>query len=120
MPQSTNSKTWKNHVTVTSCTEMANIMLPMLSKHGIKVFNYYRIYFDGSVIRLSTDHDWTEHYFQKDYLQTLTVPKSYITKPLNYYIWQTDDCPEMLLDAAINFDTSNGISIAKVRPDSIE
>lgn len=116
----TNFNEWQKHVAVTSCREMADIMLPALNKHGITVFNYYKIYFDGSVVRLSTDQAWTEHYFKRNYLNNLTVPKSYLTKALNYYIWLTDDCPEMLLDAAINFDTSNGISIAKIHPDSIE
>lgn len=95
-------------------------MLPVLNKHGITVFNYYRTYFDGTVIRFSSDRAWTEHYFKKDYINQMTVPQTYLQKPLNYFIWLTDDSPEMLLDAAINFDTSNGISIAQRQPDSIE
>jgi len=109
-----------NHIALTACKEVADIMLPKLQKHEIKVFNYYRMYFNGEVIRLSTDIAWTEHFFNKGYLHKLTVPKSYLAKPSNYFIWLTEDCPEILLDAAINFDTSNGISIAKCHHDCIE
>jgi LuxR family quorum-sensing system transcriptional regulator SolR len=110
----------KNHIAITSCPEIAEIMLPQLSQHGITVFNYYRIYFDGRVVRLSSDQAWTEHYFEKNYMNTMTVPKDYIMKPLNYYVWLTEDCPEMLLDAALNFDTSNGITLAVKHPEYIE
>ena len=102
----------KNHIALTSCHEIAQIMLPMLNVHGVTVFNYYRRYFDDSLIRFSTDSVWTEHYLKKDYLNKMTVPQSYLLKPVNYFIWLTEDCPEMLLDAAVNFDTSNGISLA--------
>jgi LuxR family quorum-sensing system transcriptional regulator SolR len=116
----TDTKQIKEQMAAAKCEEVAEIMLPQLKKHGITVFNYYRMYFDGSVIRLSTDRAWTEHYFKKDYLNKSTVPPSYLEKPLNYFIWLLDDCPELLLDAATNFNTSNGISIAKRHEDSIE
>lgn len=110
----------KNHIAITSCPEVANIILPKIKQHGMTVFNYYKIYFDGRVVRLSSDSAWTEHYFQNNYLNILAVPKSYLTKPLNYYIWQIEDCPKVLLDASLNFNTSNGISIAEKHPDYIE
>ena len=110
----------KNHLAITSCQEMSEIMLPKLTQHGMTVFNYYKIYFDGRVIRLSSDQAWTEHYFDKNYMNTMTVPKSYLMKPLNYYVWLAEDCPEMLLDAALNFNTSNGITIAEKHPEYIE
>lgn len=110
----------KNHLAITSCPEIAEIMLPKLNQHGMTVFNYYRVYFDGRVIRLSSDQTWAEHYFKKNYMNTMTVPKAYLMKPLNYYVWLTEDCPEMLLDAALNFNTSNGITVAEKHPDYIE
>ncbi len=103
----------QNHISLSSCESIAEIMLPQLKKHGITVFNYYRVYFNGSMIRFSTDRAWSEHYFKKNYLSTVNPPQSYLTKPVNYFIWLLEDCPEMLLDAAINFDTANGISIAE-------
>lgn len=110
----------ENHLALTTCEDIKNVMQPLLTKHSMTVFNYYRIYFDSTVIRLSTDQKWTEHYFKMNYLETLTIPESYLKKTLNYYLWLTDDCPLMLQDAAINFDTANGISIAKINHDSIE
>lgn len=110
----------KEQIALSKCEDIAAIMLPHLHKHGITVFNYYRMYFDGSVIRFSSDRAWTEHFFNKDYINKLAVPSSYLQKTLNYFIWLIDDCPEMLLDAAVNFNTSNGISIAQRQPDSIE
>lgn len=110
----------KQHLALQSCPEVSAIMAPLLARHGMTVFNYYRMYFDGSVVRLSSDALWTEHFFRKNYLQKLSVPSSYLSKPLNFYIWLTEDCPEMLLDAAINFDTSNGISIAKYQENAID
>jgi DNA-binding CsgD family transcriptional regulator len=106
----------KSHITFTSIETLKDIMMPKLTPHGITVFRYYRIYFDGSFIRLSTDREWTEHYFKKKYFATLTLPKNYS----NYFIWLIEDCPEMLLDAALNFDIANGITIAKKLSDSIE
>lgn len=110
----------KKHIAISGCEDMQAIMCPLLLKHGMTVFNYYRNYFDGSIVRLSTDRAWTEHYFKQDYLSKTTVPASYLIKPVNYYLWLTDDCPEILLDAAMNFNTSNGISIAKRHTDYIE
>jgi LuxR family quorum-sensing system transcriptional regulator SolR len=110
----------KNNISLTSCPEVAEIMLPLLHPHGMTVFNFYRIYFDGRMIRLSSDKEWTKHYFKKNYMNTLTVPDEYLSKPLNYYVWLTEDCPEMLLDAALNFNTSNGITIAEKHCDYIE
>ncbi|HFR4758042.1 TPA: LuxR family transcriptional regulator, partial [Legionella pneumophila] len=121
MPNSSNVlRHMENHLALTTCEDIKNIMQPLLIKHGMTVFNYYRIYFDSTVIRLSTDQKWTEHYFKMNYLETLTIPESYLKKTLNYYLWLTDDCPLMLQDAAINFDMANGISIAKINHDSIE
>lgn len=110
----------KKHIAITSCPIVEQIIMPKLKLHDMTVFNYYRVYFDGKMIRLSSDQAWTEHYFQKNYMNTMTVPKSYLSKPLNYYVWLTDDCPEMLIDAAVNFNTSNGISIAEKHTDYIE
>ena len=108
------------HISITSCQDVSDIILPCLKPHGVTVFNYYRIYFDRRVIRLSTDAAWTKHYFQKGYLEKLTLPDSYLTNKINYYIWMIDDCHEMLLDAALNFNTSNGITIAEINKDYIE
>lgn len=110
----------KNHIAMTSCELLTDIMLPLLKSHGITVFNYYKMYFDGRVIRLSTDRASTENYFKKNYLEKLTLPKIPLDKPLNYFIWLTEDCPEMLLDNAINFDISNGISLAERHSDYME
>jgi LuxR family transcriptional regulator, quorum-sensing system regulator SolR len=110
----------KNHIALTSTETLTEIMMPLLKPHGITVFNYYKIYFDGSVIRLSTDRASTENYFKKNYLEKLTFPKGCFSKPLNYFIWLTEDCPELLLDNAINFDISNGISIAERHADYME
>ncbi|MCW8450455.1 helix-turn-helix transcriptional regulator [Legionella quinlivanii] len=107
-------------IALSACEEVHALTIPHLIQHEITAFNYYRMYFDGTVIRFSSDRAWTEHFFKKDYLNKLTVPASYLTEPVNYFIWLTEDCPEMLLDAAINFDTSNGISIAVRQEDSIE
>lgn len=110
----------KKHISLSACQEICEIMLPMLKKHGITVFNYYRMYFDGGMIRLSTERIWTEHFFKKNYANQLTIPESYLAKSLNYYIWLAEDCSEILLDAAINFNIANGISIAEKQEDSIE
>lgn len=105
---------------IKSCSDIAEIMLPVISPHGMTVFNYYKIYFDGRMIRLSTDKAWTEQFFKKNYMHTMSAPDAYLIKPRNHYIWLTEDCPEMLLDAAVNFNTSNGISIAVKTEDYIE
>lgn len=110
----------KNHIALTSCADVAEIMLPLLKPHGMTVFNYYRVYFDGRMIRFSSDKAWTEHYLKKNYMMEMGVPDAYLTKPLNYFLWLTEDCPKMLLDAALNFNTSNGISIAEKHPEYIE
>lgn len=110
----------KTHIAISCCHEVADIINPKLIPHGMTVFNFYRIYFDGRMIRLSSDQKWTEHFFQKNYMNKMTVPQSYLVKPLNYYIWLTEDCPELLLDAALNFNTSNGISIAEKHREYID
>lgn len=120
MVLATNYHQLQKHIALTGCNDVGAIMLPLIRPHGMTVFNYYRSYFDGSQVRLSTDHAWTEHYFKKEYINRLTVPQSYLHKPLNYFIWFNNDCPEMLLDAALNFNTSNGISIAIRHDNHIE
>ncbi|MBI2784783.1 MAG: LuxR family transcriptional regulator [Legionella longbeachae] len=103
----------QNHISLTSCETVSEIMLPILKGHGITVFNYYRVYLNGEMLRFSTDRSWTEHYFKKNYLKNVRPPEAYLSKDVNYFVWLIEDCPEMLLDAAINFNTSNGISIAQ-------
>jgi len=120
MTLSNNIKSIINHPALTSCEDITQIMLPYLKRHGMTVFNYYRIYSNSTLVRLSTDSEWTKHYFKMNYMNNLTVPPSYIAKPKNYYIWMEEDCPLMLKDAALNFNTSNGISIAVRHKDSIE
>lgn len=114
------SKIITNHLTVTSCKDIADIMLPQLSKHGITVFNYYKNYFDGRGIRFSTHRGWSEHYLEKGYNLNTTVPSIYLAKPINYFIWLIKDCPQMLIDAATNFDIANGITIAYRHEEAIE
>lgn len=109
----------EKHPAITECTAVENIMLPLLKSHGITVFNYYK-YTDQGIIRLSSHQKWAEHYFKKNYANSSTVPPSYLQKSLNYFIWRIEDCPAMLRDAAINFNISNGISIAKNAHDGIE
>lgn len=114
-------KNIKNHIALTSCSDISEMMLPYLQPHGMTTFNYYKNYFDGSTIRLSTNREWTEHYFKKNYINTSnTPPLSYFKKTLNYFIWLIDDSPEMLVDSAMNFNIANGISIAVKNKDSIE
>src|SRR5580704_1262672 len=92
------------------CADISDIMLPLLKKHHLTLFNYYKWYFDGHVIRLSTDYTLTEHFFKNDYINKLTVPNSYLIKPVNYFIWRVDDCPEVLSDYRDNFDMGDGIT----------
>lgn len=116
---STDLRRIEKHPAITECTAIANIMLPLLKNHGITVFNYYK-YMDQGIIRLSSHQNWAEHYFKKGYVNSSTVPPSYLQKSLNYFIWRVEDCPDMLRDAAINFNISNGISIARKSQDGIE
>lgn len=110
-----------NHLAITSSKEIADMMLPQLNKHGITVFNFYREYADGSFIRLSSHREWAERYFKKGYANKLhKIPSAYITKPVNYFVWLTKDYPEMLIDAATNFDISNGVSIVHRHKDYID
>jgi LuxR family transcriptional regulator, quorum-sensing system regulator SolR len=114
MIYSTDTQKLKNHLMQTSSPAVAAIMLPQLSKHGIKVFHFNRHYEDGSFIRLSTDPKWNEHYFAKGYInKRKKVPVEYLVNPINYFVWLTKDWPEMLTDAAVNFDIANGISIVE-------
>lgn len=99
---------------------MMYLMMPLLEKHGITNFNYYRQYDDNSALRLSTNQAWTENFFKRSYLQLLKVPDAYLNKPVNYYIWLIDDYPNVSLDALNNFNIGNGITIAKRQPDYIE
>lgn len=111
---STDLNKLKYHLALTSSPVVAEIMHPKLQKHGIKVFNFVRQYDDGSIIRLSSDGVWNEHYFWKGYINKRNkVPAEYLAKPLNYFIWLTEHWPEMLSDYAVNFDTGNGITIAE-------
>jgi len=107
------------HPAIASCSDVAEMMLPLLKKHGITVFNYYK-YCDDGMIRLSTHQEWTEHYFNKGYPSINTVPPTYLQKKLNYFIWMIDDCPAILRDAAFNFNIANGISIAKKSKNGME
>lgn len=114
MPLSNDFVKIKQHLALTGSPIVADLMLPKLKQHGIKVFNFNRQYADGSFIRLSSDAVWNEHYFAKGYVsKRKKVPDSYLTNPINYFLWLIKDWPEMLTDAAVNFDTSNGISIAE-------
>lgn len=110
----------KKHPVLTSCTEVLEIMQPLLKKHGMTIFNFHKEYADGTMIRLSTHQVWTEHYFERGYPLISTVPESYLSKPLNYFIWLIEDCPVLLRDASINFNISNGISIVQKIKNSIE
>lgn len=104
----------KHHLALTSSSTVADMMLPHLLRHGIKVFHFNRHYEDGSLIRLSTDAKWNENYFAKGYVnKRKKVPAEYLTKSVNYFVWLTKDWPEMLTDAAVNFDIANGISIVE-------
>lgn len=120
MSLNNSSKILTTHLTITSCKDIAEIMLPQLTKHGITVFNYYKTYFDGSGVRFSTHRGWSKRYMKKEYNLNTTVRLSNLTKPLNYFVWLIQDCPWMLIDAAINFDIANGITIAHRNEDSIE
>lgn len=111
----------KRHLTITSCQDVESIMMPLLRQHGITFFNFYREYYDGTVIRLSSDAIWAERYFAKGYVNIpAKVPRAYLTKPFNYFIWLTEDCPAMLTDSAMNFDIANGISLAEKSDHFIE
>jgi LuxR family quorum-sensing system transcriptional regulator SolR len=114
MIYSTDLPNLRSHITLTSASTVTAMMLPKLAKHGIKVFHFNRHYEDGSCIRLSSDAKWNEHYFEKGYInKPKKVPAVYLSKPLGYFIWLTKDWPEMLTDAAVNFDIANGISIVE-------
>ena len=104
----------KTHLALTSSPIIAEIMLPQLQKNDIKIFNFIRRYDDSSIIRLSSDAIWNEHYFREGYINKLNkIPPGYLTKPINYFIWITDHWPEMLIDYAVNFDVANGITVAE-------
>lgn len=102
--------------------DVAGMVMPSLRPHGITYFNFYKEYFDGTSIRLSSHQQWAEHYFEKNYItQTTNMPLSYFKKEINYAIWNPNDwLNDVLSDAATNFNIGNGISLIKVNDDSIE
>lgn len=104
---------------LSSSFDVAYVMLPILKRHGMTIFNYCREYKDGSQIRLSTHGQWNEQYF-KGYIHNAKVPSAYLIKPINYFIWLTKDWPEMMIDVFTNFNIGNGISIAESHEDFIE
>jgi DNA-binding CsgD family transcriptional regulator len=101
--------------------DIGAIMQPVLQKHGMTYFNYFKHYTNGKVIACFTHHDLAEHFFRNDHLkQALAAPKEYLAKPVNYYIWLLKDWGDVLLDSAVYFNVFNGITIAKVNADSVE
>lgn len=103
----------QHHFAYRCCQEIETIMRPALKKHGMTIFNYYKIYDNKKALRLSTHREWTAHYLKQNYININTVPPHYLKNPVNYFIWLVEDCPKILLDAAVNFDIANGISIAR-------
>lgn len=111
----------QKHLTLTSAADIESIVMPVLRQHGITFFNFYKEFYDGSVIRLSNNSQWAEHYFKKGYLKkTNKIPVLYLQNKLEFFIWHTNDWPEMLIDAASNFGIGNGISIIRYQPEGIE
>lgn len=120
MVASTNLTALKKHVCLLSASEIDNLIMP-LKAEGVTVFNFHKEYHDGRMLRLSNHALWTEHYFSKGYVNKQNkVPSTYLEKKLNYFIWCKQDWPEMLIDSAVNFNISNGISIVKYLDDGIE
>jgi DNA-binding CsgD family transcriptional regulator len=117
---STDYQNIQKHIAISSCNELSEFMIPKLRKHGITFFHYNKYYSNGELIRLSTHLEWTEHFFKKNYINGFNISESYLSKEINYFIWLMDDWPEMLNDAATNFNISNGITIAIKHIDSIE
>lgn len=115
---------------IQKCTEVSEIMQPILQKHGMTLFNYYKEYNDGRIIRLSTHEKWTENCLKREYYNTqyynsqcynsLSVLNDCTAKPISYIIWQIQDCPTVYLDAAINFNISNAITIVIKHIDFVE
>lgn len=112
MVLSTDLSKLKKHISITACSSIAEIMKERLSKFSISNFNYYKIYSDNSIIRLSSNLEWTEHFFNKNYLTIISPPSNCLSKQINYFVWLIEDCPLVLTDAYSNFDLGSGLTIA--------
>lgn len=106
---------------ITKSADIFEIMQPVLQKHSLTIFNYYKHFSDGRIIRLSTHEKWLSNFLKNNYIgPALIAPEPYLKKSLNYFIWQENDFPQIVPDSAINFNIGNCISIAQKDASGIE
>ncbi len=105
----------------TASMHVAEITKPLESL-GVIGFFYTRIYPDGSFINLTSQHDWSEYYFQKLF-QGHYQPKDtsdQLYSHNNVSLWSLNPDNQVWRDATSHFGFGNGVSICEENKETRE
>jgi len=104
----------KQHTAYTSAHDVAEICHPLFSMCNLNYFDYAKIYHDGSLTTLLSNHDWFHHYFTHEYPISSTITQTGI------HLWEHYLPQECLKDMAEHFNFHNGITIFQQHDTFIE
>lgn len=102
----------KNHLALSSGGDIVQICKP-LQDFGIHLFNFVRMFKDGSRINLCNKPEWLEYYYQKEFYKIGIfegIPDLYTS---SYSIWPILSGQDIFYDARTHFNIDHGITMIK-------
>ena len=89
---------------------------PVFNEINAHSFVFHRLYNDGSRMFFCSSHEWTDHFYKKNYFAASSFQKFYHSKEVMLWKeWPLNDLSfiKLINDAKENFNFSNGIIINK-------
>ncbi len=101
----------KNHFSLSSSQEVAQICDPALASIGITYFNFIKIYNDGSRELLTNNSPWIDHFYKSALYKSVGAIDIEYLLPKGYFLWSElkNDDPAYA-QGRESFNIDNGIS----------
>lgn len=107
-----------NHIFITATPAIIQITRPLFEFLPINYFRFYRLYRDGSYIRLSTNAEWTYHYMMKKYALSASPHNIFDAGESGFSLFDLSEksqlISEPLIDAREYFGLAHGFSMQEV------
>jgi DNA-binding CsgD family transcriptional regulator len=110
----------KQHISLTSCCNMAEITQPLKRYFGITYFNYVKLYKSGGRLILTDRADWIDYFYKNALYETKAVASLEKLNDYSYHLWQEfADQPSFVIGKE-KFNIYNGITITEPNKEYIE
>lgn len=110
----------KNYIQLTACHEIKEICQAFFQESQLSYLLYIRHFKNNQRLWLTTNGDWTEYYFKKQYYLVSYFENTNTIVNAGSYLWSTLLGQQVFMDARVFFNIDHGLTIVNNLREFIE